>query len=340
MADRVTVDTLDERTLTYRAALTAALDELLARDPNVVVFGEDIEDPMGGSYKVTLGLSTKYGRHRVRNTPISEAAIVGSGVGAAIVGARPIVELMFMDFITLAMDQLVNQAAFIRYMSGGQLSCPLIVRCQGGAGRSSGAQHSKSLEAWLCHVPGLKVVAPSTPQDAYWTLLAAYRVADPVVVFESNLLYRTQGRVDTCNPPSSFYGASQLRSGGDGVVVSWGRMVGVALDAADMVEKRSAASWSVVDLRWLSPIDFVSVQRLVAETGRIVVVHEAWETGGLGAEIVARVCQDVSHKLVSAPQRIGAKDCPHPFAPELEEAMVPNAERVAAVIEYTMGATR
>lgn len=326
-----------EEGVTYREALTRGLDALMSGDGSVFLIGEDIEDPMGGSYKVTLGLSTKFGRSRVRNTPISEAAIVGAGVGAAMVGTRPIVEVMFFDFVALAMDQLVNQAAFASFMSGGQLQCPLVVRCQGGAGRSSGAQHSKSLEAWLCHVPGLSVVAPSSAQDAYWSLLAAYDLRRPVVVFESNLLYRRKGALSLEPPPASFFGAATLRPGTQGTVVSWGRMVEVCMAAAHKVDEEDGASWEVIDLRWLSPIDRASVLGAVQRTGRLVVVHEAWTQGGLGAEIVSSVVEELGPQLKARPVRVGADNSPHPFAPNLESEMLPSVDRVAVAMRAATG---
>lgn len=317
--------------VSMRQALTQALDDAMRADEHVILLGEDIEDPMGGSYKVTGGLSSKYGTDRVRNTPISEGSIVGAAVGAALVGLRPVAESMYIDFAALAMDQLVDQAAFISYMSGGQVSVPLVVRCQGGAGRTSAAQHSKSLEAWFTHVPGLKFFVPSTPSDAYWLMKEAIDDPNPVIFFEPNLLYRSKGPLDTTNRPEDLAGPRHVRSGRDVTVVTWGTCVDHAMGASADLEK-DGITLDVFDLRRLAPIDYEPVVDSVKRTGLLLVAHEAWKHGGFGAEIAAELGDKCFLYLDGPIKRVGAAHCPHPFSPVLEGAMLPNAQRIAVAV--------
>jgi pyruvate dehydrogenase E1 component beta subunit len=307
-----------------REALNLALDHALESDESVFLLGEDIADPMGGSYKVTAGLSTKHGVERVRNTPIAEAGLVGAAIGAALAGMRPVAELMYVDFTTIAMDQLVNQAAFVSYMSGGQLSAPLVVRCQGGAGRSSAAQHSKSLEAWFTHVPGLKFVMPTGPADAYWLLLDAIEDPNPVIFYEPNPFYRQRAIIDTSTRPADVGKPRVIREGRHATVVSWGATLPMAVRAADALEASDGISLEVIALSWLAPLDYDRIVTSVKDTGLLCIVHEAWEHGGLGAEIAARVAHDAFFFLDGPVKRIGAQHCPHPFAPGLEAAMLPS----------------
>lgn len=314
---------------TMRDALNLALDHALGSDDRVFLLGEDIADPMGGSYKVTAGLSTKYGVERVRNTPIAEAGLVGAAIGAALAGMRPVAELMYIDFTTIAMDQLVNQAAFVSYMSGGQVSVPLVVRCQGGAWRSSAAQHSKSLEAWFTHVPGLKFVMPTGPEDAYWLLLDAIEDPNPVIFYEPNLFYRQRALLDTSVRPPDVGKPRVVRQGRHATVVSWGATVPMVLRAADALEASDGIALEVIALSWLAPLDYDAIFASVKDTGLLAVVHEAWEHGGLGAEIAAHVAHDAFFYLDGPVKRIGAQHCPHPFAPGLERAMLPSETGIA-----------
>lgn len=316
---------------TFREALQLAHRHAMEMDPDVIVMGEDIADPMGGSYKITLGLSSEFGEERVRNTPISEAAIVGAALGAALNGKRPIAEIMYIDFLTIAMDQVVNQTAFIRYMSGGQLAAPLVIRCQGGAWRGSAAQHSKMLEAWFAHVPGLKMVAPSTPTDAYWLLRRAVADDNPIIFYEPNLLYNTRGGLDLTAPPENLDRPVVRRPGDDVTLVTWGYVTRMVLEAADTLEAEGISA-EVIDLRWLAPVETEEVVASVAKTGLCCVVHEAWETGGLGGEIASRLTEDAFFYLDGPIKRIGAQHCPHPFSPVLERAMLPSAEKIVSEV--------
>lgn len=317
--------------MTFREALRSALDEELGRDERVFILGEDVADPMGGSYKVTLGLSSKYGAARCRNTPISELAIVGLGVGAAVTGMRPIAEIMYVDFMGLSMDQVMNQAALIRYMSGGQVSVPLTIRTHGGGGRSAAAQHGKNLEALFAHLPGLKMVFPGTPHDAKGLLKAAVRDDSPVVFFEHNGLYNTRGEVPDGEYVVPIGRADVKRSGRDCTLVTYGRMLGVSLAAADTLAKEGIAV-EVLDLRTISPLDHGAVLESVGRTHRAVVVHEANRSFGVGAEVAALLA-DEGFDLLDAPvRRVAAKDTPLPFAPVLERAVLPQEEDVVRAV--------
>lgn len=320
------------RQATFREGLQLALVDAMADDEDVFVLGEDIADPMGGSYKITLGLSERFGSDRVRNTPISEAAIVGAALGAAVVGKRPVAEIMYVDFLTIAMDQLVNQAAFLRYMSGGRVDVPMVVRCQGGAWRGSAAQHSKNLEAWFTHIPGIRFVVPSTPNDAYWLLRWAIESPDPVIFYETNLLYGARGELDTWTRPDDLARAAVRRSGSSATVVAWGRTVGMALDAADVLASESGIELEVIDMRHLAPLDMDTVVASVRRTGLLGVVHEAWTVGGVGAEISARLAQESFYYLDGPIRRIGADHAPHPFSPVLELAMLPSVDRIVSEV--------
>lgn len=313
-----------------REALREALFEEMRRDDRVVVFGEDIADPMGGSYKVTLGLSAEFGPLRVRNTPISEAAIVGAAVGAAITGLRPVAEIMYMDFLGIAMDQLVNQAAKIRFMSGGQVSVPLVIRCQGGPGRASAAQHAQMLEAWFAHVPGLQIVMPSNPADGKALLKAAIRSDNPVIFFEYNGLYNVRGDVpepeeDAVEPLGV---ARVVREGTDITLVAWAGMVRMALQAADQLLQEDGVHAEVVDLRTVSPWDKETVLASFRKTKAMVVAHQAVRQGGVGAEIAATVYEELLDHVDVEIGRVGARFSPTPFAPELETYVVPGTAQI------------
>jgi acetoin:2,6-dichlorophenolindophenol oxidoreductase subunit beta len=318
--------------LTYREAVRDALARALREDERVFLMGEDIAE-MGGSMGVTQGLLEEFGAKRVRNTPISEMAIVGSGIGAAIQGLRPIVEIMYEDFLTLSMEQLVNQAAKHRTMSGGQVKVPLTIRTQGGAGWSPGAQHAQQLEAWFVHVPGLKVVFASTPEDARGLLWSS--IHDPVVFFEHRTLYPVKGEVPDELEPIPLGKARIHREGQDVTVVATGRLVHDCLRAAEEAEK-DGISVEVVDPRTLLPLDEETIIGSVRKTTRCVTAHEAVVRGGFGAELTA-VIQHGAFDYLDAPiERVGAKFAPLPFAPVMEEYVVPHADDVLDAIRRTV----
>lgn len=324
------------REITYREALREALKEELQRDRSVFLLGEDIADPFGGTYKVTQGLSVEFGPERVRNTPISETAIVGAAVGSALAGLRPVAELMYVDFTGVAMDQIVNQAAKIRYMSGGQVKVPLVIRTQGGAGRSSAAQHAQSLEAWFVHVPGLKVVMPSTPADAKGLLKAAIRDDDPVMFIEHKLLYNTKGPVPTEDYVVEFGKAEVRRTGRDVTIVAISRMVGLALEAAEQLA-REGVEVEVIDPRTLVPLDEATILASVRKTRKALIVHEAVERGGVGAEISAMIHEKVFDYLDAPVGRVAARNTPVPFAPKLEEFVIPSVADILAGVRQLTG---
>lgn len=321
------------RVITYRDAIREALAEEMRRDERVFLIGEDIADPFGGSFKVTLGLTDEFGPGRVRNAPISESAIAGAALGAALTGLRPVAEIMYVDFTTIAMDQLVNQAAKIRYMFGGQTSVPLVVRTTTGPGRSGAAQHSQSLEAWFLHVPGLFVVMPSTPYDAKGLLKSAIRDDNAVIFIEHKLLYNQKGPVPE-EPHTVPVGQADVkREGKDVTVVATSMAVWRALEAAEELSARGI-SVEVIDPRTLFPLDIETILESVRKTGRLVIAHEAVERGGFGAEIAAQV-GTLAFDYLNAPiQRVAAPPVPIPFAPVLEKrVMIHAADIVAAVLK-------
>jgi len=320
--------------LTYREAVRDALARALREDETVFLMGEDIAE-MGGSMAVTQGLLEEFGPKRVRNTPISEAAIVGSGIGAAIQGMRPVVEIMYEDFLTLSMEQLVNQAAKHRTMSGGQVKVPLTIRTQGGAGWSPGAQHAQQLEAWFVHVPGLKVVFASTPEDVRGLLWSAIYDDNPVIFFEHRTLYPIKGEVPDDLDPIPLGKARIHREGEDVTVVATGRLVHEALQAAESAEGEGI-SVEVVDPRTLLPLDEETILDSVRKTTRCVTAHEAVVRGGFGAELAA-VIQHGAFDWLDAPiERVGARFGPLPFAPAMEQWVVPHAEDVLQAIRRTV----
>ncbi len=321
--------------MTYREAVRDALSEAMRRDDDVFIMGEDIAE-MGGSMGVTQGMLDEFGPERVRNTPISEMALVGAGIGAAIQGMRPVVEIMYEDFTTLAMEQIVNQAAKHRYMSGGQVSVPLTVRTQGGAGWSPGAQHAQQVEAWFVHVPGLKVVFPSTPSDVRGLLWSSIYDDNPVLFFEHRTLYPIKGEVQDELEPISLGQARVHRAGEDVTVIATGRLVHESLRAADQAEQ-DGVSVEVVDPRTLQPLDEDALVDSVKKTNRCVVAHEAVVRGGFGAEVAA-VIQHRAFDWLDAPiERVGSKFTPVPFAPVMEDFVVPHEADVLDAIRRTVG---
>jgi len=322
--------------LTYREAVRDAIRTAMERDGDVFIMGEDIAE-MGGSMAVTQGLLDEFGPERVRNTPISEMAIVGAGIGAAIAGMRPIVEIMYEDFLTLSLEQIVNQAAKHRYMSGGQIKVPLTIRTQGGAGWSPGAQHAQQLEAWLVHIPGLKVVFPSTPEDVRGLLWTSIYDDNPVVFFEHRLLYPVKGEVPTEIEPIPLGKARTMREGTDVTVIAMGPLVHRSLDAAQRAADEEGLSVEVIDPRTLQPLDEDALVASVKKTNRVVVAHEAVTRMGFGAEVAA-VLQYKAFDYLDAPiERVGAKFVPLPFAPVMEDFVVPKADDVLAAIKRTVG---
>ncbi len=319
---------------TYVKAINAALADAMRDDPRVFVLGEDVAE--GGPYTATEGLAEEFGAERVRNTPISEGAICGVAIGAAQSGLRPVLEIMFIDFVTLALDQLVNQAAKAHLMSGGQLCVPLVLRTQGGAGQRGAAQHSQSLEGWLTHVPGLKVVMPSTAADAGGLLRSAIADPNPVVFVENKTLYFLREEVPDPLEPVPIGRARTLRAGRDVTIVALSRLVHAALEAAERLAEEGVEA-EVIDPRTLVPFDLETVVESVRRTSRLVVCHEAVEHGGFGAEIAAEV-QAAAFDYLDAPiGRVGAPFAPVPFSPPLEDAYLPGAAEVYAAARATLG---
>ncbi len=321
--------------ISYREAVRDALSAAMRADDDVFVMGEDIAE-MGGSMGVTQGMLDEFGPERVRNTPISEMAIVGTGIGAAMQGMRPVVEIMYEDFLTLSMEQLVNQAAKHRYMSGGQLKVPLTIRTQGGAGWSPGAQHAQQLEAWFVHVPGLKVVFASTPGDVRGLLTSAIYDDNPVIFFEHRTLYGIKEDMPAEIEPIPIGEARIHREGEDVTVIATGRMVHESLKAAAQAEEEGI-SVEVVDPRTLQPLDDKLLVASVKKTNRCVTAHEAITRGGFGAELAA-VIQYQAFDYLDAPiERVGSKFAPLAFAPVMEQYVVPHDSDVLAAIERTVG---
>lgn len=318
--------------ISYREALREALREEMRRDSTVFLLGEDIGRYWGGAFKVTDGLAQEFGDERVRDTPISESAIVGTGVGAAITGMRPVAEIMFGDLTALAMDQIANQAAKIRYMFGGQASCPLVIRTPFGAGVNIASHHSQSLEAWFMHVPGLQVAVPSTPYDAKGLLKTAIRGDNPVFFCEHKLLYPIEGEVPEEEYLVPFGLADIKREGSDVTVVATLYMVHKALNAAETLEKEGI-SLEVIDPRTLTPLDKKTILSSVKKTGRIIVVSEDCKTAGASAEIAAVVAEEAIDYLDAPIKRVAGQDAPIPFSPPLEQYVIPNEEKIIEAIK-------
>jgi acetoin:2,6-dichlorophenolindophenol oxidoreductase subunit beta len=323
---------------TYIKAINDATARAMRADERVIVIGEDVAE--GGPYTATAGLAEEFGTERVRNTPISEAAITGVAIGAAQSGLRPVLEIMFIDFVTLALDQLVNQAAKAHLMSGGQLTVPLVVRTQGGAGQRGGAQHSQSLEAWLTHVPGLKVVMPSTAADAAGLLASAIDDPNPVIFVENKTLYFRREDVPDEIEPVAIGVARAVRDGADVTIVALSRMVAEALVAAERLAQDGIEA-EVIDPRTLVPLDLDAIVDSVARTSRLVVAHEAVAHGGFGAEIAAAVQAAAFDSLDAPIERVGAPFTPIPVSPHVEDDYVPGADEIEHAARVTLGlATR
>ena len=332
----MTITAQATRTLSLKDAITEAIRDEMERDERVFLLGEDIQDPFGGAFQITLGLTTKFGHKRVVETPISESAIIGTAVGAAMAGLRPIAEIMIIDFLGVCLDQLYNQAAKLRYMSAGQATAPLVIRTEAGAGGGFGAQHSQSLEAWLCHVPGLKVVFPSTAYDAKGLMLSAIRDEDPVVFIENIQLYWTRGECPEGDYTVPFGQAAVRREGTDCTIVAWGRMTMDANAAADELAELGI-SCEVIDPRTLVPLDMDTILKSVRKTGRLVVAHEAVERGGFGGEIAAQVQEKAWDALKGPVRRVAAENTPVPYAKGLEAEMLPQRKDIVAAVRTAVG---
>ncbi len=320
------------REIMYREAVQEALREEMLRDDSVFVIGEDV-GTRGGSYKATQGLQEEFGEApRIYNTPISELGIVGLSLGAALAGLKPVAEIMYIDFSTLAMDQIVNQCAKFRFMTGGQAIVPVVVRTQGGAGRGIAAQHSQSLEAWYTHVPGLKVVMPSTPYDCKGLLKSAIRDMNPIMFIEHKLLYLTKGLVPDGEYTVPIGKADVKRQGKDVSIITWSKMVLESLVAAEELEKEGISA-EVVDLRTLQPLDLDTVIASVKKTSRAVVVHEAVKTGGFGGEISALIMENAFDYLDAPVVRVAGLFSPVPYAFHLENAVVPHPNDIVKAVK-------
>lgn len=323
--------------MTYKDAVKLAMVEEMRRDEDVFLMGEDV-GLYGGAFGVSVGMFEEFGEERVRDTPISEAAITGAAAGAAVTGMRPIVEIMFMDFTTIAMDSLVNQAAKMRYMFGGKAKVPMTLRCPGGSGTGAAAQHSQSLEAWFCHIPGLKVVVPGTAADAKGLLKAAIRDDNPVVFVEQKTLYKEKGMVPIDEDFIIPLGKGEIKKEGtDITVVSYGRMLPRVLNVANELEEEGI-SVEVVDPRTLVPLDKELIINSVKKTGRVVLVNEACKTGGYIGEIAAMIAESEAFDYLDAPiTRLAGLDIPIPYNPELEAAAVPSEAQIKQSISKIMG---
>ncbi len=325
------------RELTYAQAIREAMTLEMRRNENIFLMGEDV-GLYGGAFGVSAGMFEEFGEARVKDTPISEAVIVGAAAGAAAMGMRPIAEIMFSDFLTIAMDQLVNQAAKMRYMFGGKASVPMVVRSASGSGTGAAAQHSQSPEAWFCNAPGLKVVMPSTPADAKGLLISAIRDDNPVLFFEPKVLYRTKGVVPEGDYTVPLGKADIKREGTDLTIISYGRMLPVCLDAAAQLKKNEGISAEVVDPRTLVPLDKETIIASASKTGRVLIVHEACQTGGFGGELAAVIADSEAFFKLDAPiRRCCGLDVPIPYCSELEKNVVPGKD---VIIENALSLVR
>lgn len=323
------------REVTFAEATREAMEEEMARDPTVFLWGEDIAK-QGGVFGQFRGLAERFGTERVRDTPISEATLVGMTLGAALAGVRPVFDLHFADFLGIVMDEVANQIAKIRYMSGGQLKVPLVIRAPDGAIRSAGPHHSQSLEAWVTHVPGLAVVAPATPADAKGLLKAVIRSHDPVVFFEHKALYPRKGPVPDGDHVVPLGRARVAREGRDVTLVSYSMTLWKCLEAAEHLSKEGVEC-EVVDLRTLVPLDWELVLSSVGRTRRAVVAHEAWRFGGFGAELAASLTDRLWDRLLAPVVRVGARGVPIPFSPPLERYVIPQADDIVAAVREVLG---
>jgi pyruvate/2-oxoglutarate/acetoin dehydrogenase E1 component len=316
--------------MTYREACRQALREALLADPRTFILGEDV-GLYGGCYAVTKGLLDEFGPTRIRDTPLAVVAFVGAGIGAALAGMRPIVEIMTCNFSLLALDQILNNAATIPHMSGGQFAVPLVIRMATGAGRQLAAQHSHSLEGWYAHIPGLKVLAPATIEDARYMLKAALADPNPVLIFEHIVLYNAEGNLDPSVNDVDISRAKVRRRGSDVSLITYGNSLPKALAAADALAHDGIEA-EVIDLRVLRPLDSATVLESVRRTRRCVVIDEGWRSGSISAEVVARLAEDAFFDLDAPPQRVCGREVPVPYAAHLETAALPQTDGVIAVV--------
>jgi pyruvate/2-oxoglutarate/acetoin dehydrogenase E1 component len=320
--------------ITFVESLRMTLKEEMERDPSLMLIGEDI-GRYGGIFGVTKGLLEEFGPHRVRSTPISESAIIGSALGAAMTGIRTVAEIMYVDFTTCAMDQIVNQVAKMRYMSGGKAKIPLVIRTQEGGGRGNAAQHSQSLEALFLHIPGLKIVMPSTPYDARGLLKTAIRDDNPIMFIEHKLLYATKGFIPDGEFLIPFGQADVKRMGKDVTVIAISYMVTKALRAAERLAEEGV-DVEVIDLRTLVPLDLETLLQSVRKTNRVVIVHEGCRRGGIGAEIACNIMEEAFDFLDAPIQRVGALNVPIPYSEPLENAVIPGEEEIATAVKKVL----
>ncbi|RDD61074.1 alpha-ketoacid dehydrogenase subunit beta [Ferruginivarius sediminum] len=321
--------------MTYRDAMRAAIREAMQRDPRVFLMGEDV-GRYGGCYAVSTGLLEEFGPERIRDTPLSESAFVGAGIGAAMGGMRPIVEIMTVNFSLLALDQIVNNASTLRHMSGGQCGVPLVIRMATGAGRQLAAQHSHSLEGWYAHIPGLKILAPGTVEDARYMLQPALDDPDPVLIFEHATLYNAEGPVRDLAGDYDPWRAAVRREGGDVTLITYGGTLGRTLEAAEALKEDGIAA-EVIDLRSLRPLDDATIMESLRKTRRAVIVDEGWKSGSLSAEITARIVEQAFWDLDAPIQRVCSAEVPIPYPRHLEQAAVPQPGRIVAAAKATLG---
>jgi pyruvate dehydrogenase E1 component subunit beta len=320
--------------MTYREAVRSALREALQSDPRVFLMGEDV-GRYGGAYACSKGLLEEFGEERVRDTPLSESAFVGAGIGAALNGMRPIVEVMTVNFSLLALDQVVNNAATIRHMSGGQFSVPLVVRMATGGGRQLAAQHSHSLEGWYAHIPGIKVLTPATVSDARWMLAAALGEPDPVFIFEHAMLYPMEGEVDEAAGPANISRCAIRGEGRDVSLITYGGSLGKAIEAAETLAKEGVEA-EVIDLRVLRPLDTPTILTSVAKTHRAVIIDEAWRTGSFAAEISAQIMEGAFDELDAPVARVCGEEAPMPYPKHLEDSALPQADKIIKAVREMM----
>jgi pyruvate dehydrogenase E1 component beta subunit len=317
--------------MTYREAARAAMRKALRDDPRVFLMGEDVGQ-YGGPFAVSLGLLNEFGPERIRDTPLSESTFVGAGIGAAMGGMRPIVEIMTINFSLLAMDQILNNAATLRHMSGGQLNVPLVVRVATGGGRQMAAQHSHSLEGWYAHIPGIKVLTPAIPADAYGMLLAALREPDPVFIFEHATLYPLEGDVNETADTMDITRAAVVRPGADVSLITYGGTLGKTMQAATLLAEKGIEA-EVIDLRTLRPMDISTILNSVSKTHRAVIIDEAWRTGSFAAEISAQIMERAFDDLDAPVARVCSAEVPMPYAKHLESAALPKVEEIVSAAQ-------
>ncbi|MBE9552321.1 MAG: alpha-ketoacid dehydrogenase subunit beta [Proteobacteria bacterium] len=322
-------------TITYREAMRVAIREAMAQDPRVFLMGEDV-GRYGGCYAVSMGLLEEFGPDRVRDTPLSESGFVGAGIGAALGGMRPIVEIMTVNFSLLALDQIVNNAATIRHMSGGQFGVPLVIRMTTGAGRQLAAQHSHSLEGWYAHIPGIRVIVPATVEDAFGMLAPALADPDPVLIFEHAELYNMEGKLPVGNGTVDIDRARIRRDGGDVSLITYGGSLHKTLAAAETLAGAGVES-DVVDLRTLRPLDDETIIASVRNTHHAVIVDEGWRSGSVAAEVTTRIMENAFYDLDAPVARVCSEEVPIPYAKHLEDAALPQPEKIVGMVMEMMG---